>query len=189
MLVEWEMSIDIQTLDRDAKTIGEHMIDNIERKSQLNGLKRVMEIRKTVKNQKKIILEETQKNLSINQSVEDIKIEGEEEINEQKIKYNYKTNLDEEMETVELDSEATVKTFQQFIGSKYSVSDYSTIQVLFAGKVLTDNIVLENLEVGDYPLFVYIRSTGEIFLKTAKANRVEYEYEYQYEEEEEEGNE
>lgn len=61
MLVEWEMSIDIQTLDRDAKTIGEHMIDNIERKSQLNGLKRVMEIRKTVKNQKKIILEETQK--------------------------------------------------------------------------------------------------------------------------------
>lgn len=134
-------------------------------------------------------LEETQKNLSKNQSVEDIKIEGEEEINEQKIKYNYKTNLDEEMETVELDSEATVKTFQQFIGSKYSVSDYSTIQVLFAGKVLTDNIVLENLEVGDYPLFVYIRSTGEIFLKTAKANRVEYEYEYQYEEEEEEGNE
>ena len=49
--------------------------------------------------------------------------------------------------------------------------------------------MLENLEVGDYPLFVYIRSTGEIFLKTAKANRVEYEYEYQYEEEEEEGNE
>ena len=55
------MSIDIQTLDCDAKTIGEHMIDDIERKSQLNGLKRVMEIRKTVKNKKKIILEETQK--------------------------------------------------------------------------------------------------------------------------------
>ncbi|KAK8886495.1 hypothetical protein M9Y10_041958 [Tritrichomonas musculus] len=104
--------------------------------------------------------------------------------------YHIQTNKDEEIQEIEMDSEATVKNMKEKIAKMYKVKNVGSIRILFAGKVLRDNITLESLEVGDFTLFVYIRSDEDINLQTAKAlqvNNDEYysEYEVVVEEEEE----
>ena len=104
--------------------------------------------------------------------------------------YHIQTNKDEEIQEIEMDSEATVKNMKEKIAKMYKVKNVGSIRILFAGKVLRDNITLESLEVGDFSLFVYIRSDEDINLQTAKAlqvNNDEYysEYEVVVEEEEE----
>ena len=101
--------------------------------------------------------------------------------------YNFQTNRSDETKQIKLDSEATVKSFKRAISREYEVPNLSNIKILFAGKVLLDNIVLEDLEVGDSLLYVYIQSTEDLLLLSCYAVQVptEYEYEYLYEEEEE----
>ena len=124
------------------------------------------------------------------------KIEEEEEEKEgdsvpKTIKYLYQTNKSNEPKEICLSEDATVKTLKREIANDNGVNNLSNIKILFAGKELLDKIILDQLEIGESKLFVYIRSDEEIFLMTAKALQFgqessEYEYEYEEEEEEEE---
>ncbi|KAK8896206.1 hypothetical protein M9Y10_014101 [Tritrichomonas musculus] len=123
------------------------------------------------------------------------KIEEEEEEKEgdsvpKTIKYLYQTNKSNEPKEICLSEDATVKTLKREIANDNGANNLSNIKILFAGKELLDKIILDQLEIGESKLFVYIRSDEEIFLMTAKALQFgqessEYEYEYEYEEEEE----
>ena len=123
------------------------------------------------------------------------KIEEEEEEKEgdsvpKTIKYLYQTNKSNEPKEICLSEDATVKTLKREIANDNGANNLSNIKILFAGKELLDKIILDQLEIGESKLFVYIRSDEEIFLMTAKALQFGqessvYEYEYEYEEEEE----
>lgn len=100
-----------------------------------------------------------------------------------KNRYYFQTNLDSRPCKIELDSDATVKTLKKAIADRNHVENLSNIKILFAGKELLNDIILEKLDVGDSKLFVYIRSDEDILLLTAKALLVdmpssEYYYEY-----------
>lgn len=120
------------------------------------------------------------------------KIEEEEEEKEgdsvpKTIKYLYQTNKSNEPKEICLSEDATVKTLKREIANDNGVNNLSNIKILFAGKELLDKIILDQLEIGESKLFVYIRSDEEIFLMTAKALQFGQESsEYEYEEEEEE---
>ena len=74
---------------------------------------------------------------------------------------------------------------KEIIAKINNVDNSNNIKILFAGKDLLNNIILDRLEIGNSILFAYIRSTEDIFLMTAKAlqiNKSTDEYEYEYEE-------
>lgn len=104
----------------------------------------------------------------------------------EKIIYNYITNKSQDIHQAELDEDATIESLKMVIAKQFSVSKLSDIHVLFAGKDLENDILVEQLEVGDFPFQVYINSNDELFLKSARALKIskdEYDYEYDYEEE------
>lgn len=106
----------------------------------------------------------------------------------EKIIYKYITNKNQDIHQVELDEDATIESLKMVIAKQFSVSKISDIHVLFAGKDLENDILVEQLEVGDFPFQVYIYSNDELFLKSARALKIdndEYEYSYEYEYEEE----
>ena len=99
------------------------------------------------------------------------------------ITYNYQTNKSEKLQKISLLPNATVATFKSALAKRENVKA-SNVRVLFAGKELLDNILLEALDVGTSTIFVYIRSDEDILLLTAKALQTGddyYEYEYEYE--------
>lgn len=87
------------------------------------------------------------------------------------ITYYYQTNGDSEVNTIDLDRSATVQTMRQLIADVNEV-DVENVKIIFAGKELLDDINMEELDVGDTILFVYIRFVSEVLLLTAKALRV-----------------
>lgn len=106
----------------------------------------------------------------------------------EKIIYKYITNKNQDIHQVELDEDATIESLKMVIAKQFSVSNISDIHVLFAGKDLENDILVEQLEVGDFPFQVYIYSNDELFLKSARALKIrndEYEYSYEYDYEEE----
>ena len=100
---------------------------------------------------------------------EDEENEEEDDDDDKMFTYYYQTNRDEEVEKVELNGKATVKTLKEYIAKEKGVSSTSNVKIIFAGKVLLSNIVLKSLEIGDMILFAYLRTEKEVFLMTAKA--------------------
>lgn len=97
-------------------------------------------------------------------------------------KYFYQTNRNrEKVYSVEFPPEATVKTLKQVIAKENKIRDFNDVRILFAGKDLLDNIVLEQLDVGSSILPVYIRSQEDILLMTARALKVNPDDSYSYE--------
>lgn len=89
--------------------------------------------------------------------------------------YLYQTNRMSKIGRIELSPEATVKDFKIAIAKENHVDNLANIKILFAGKDLLDDIVLAAMNIGNKPIFVYIRSTEDILLMSAKAltiNRV-----------------
>lgn len=89
-----------------------------------------------------------------------------------KYKISYQSNKDDEPIDTSLSYGTNVKQFKEIIAKKYNVENLADIKIIFAGKDLLNDIVIDELNVGDTVLNVYIRSIDDIFLMTAKALRV-----------------
>ena len=89
-----------------------------------------------------------------------------------KYKYSYVVNRETDVYEIELEKEATVRKMKNEIAEIRNIENLANIKITFAGKDLTDDIVLYSLNVGNNELKVYIRSEEEILLLTAKALRV-----------------
>ena len=68
---------------------------------------------------------------------------------------------------------ATIYQFKEEVAKKNKGVSPSNIKVIFAGKDLLDDIVVDELEIGNDKLFVYIKSLDDILLLTAKALRID----------------
>ena len=90
----------------------------------------------------------------------------------EKYKYYYQTNNDDEVKEIELEEGTNVKQFKEIIGKENDVDNLANIKVIFSGKDLLNDIILDELNVGDTILFIYIRTEQDIFLMTAKALKV-----------------
>lgn len=100
------------------------------------------------------------------------KIEIKKKNKENKFKIYYQTNLDNKIMETELEKGTNIKQFKELIAEENDVENLANIKVIFAGKDLLNDIVLDELNVGDTVLFIYIRTTQDIFLMTAKALKI-----------------
>lgn len=91
----------------------------------------------------------------------------------------YTTSFEDGNQSITLPDSATVEDFKKELykeyAAKYNIGgtyEDASIKIIFAGKELLDDIGLEELEIEDTPVFAYIRELDDIFLQTAKANRI-----------------
>lgn len=84
----------------------------------------------------------------------------------------YKTNQSDILNQSKLKIGTTVKQFKLILAKENKVKNPANIKVIFAGKDLLEDIVLDELNIGKIPLFIYIRTEKEIFLMTAKALKI-----------------
>lgn len=96
------------------------------------------------------------------------------------VRYYYQTNKSDDIFNINMKRDSNVKDLKQEI-AKLNDTKAANIKVLFAGKDLLDDIILDSLEVGDAKLYVYIKSEDDILLLTARGLKVDSEYEYEYE--------
>ncbi len=97
--------------------------------------------------------------------------------------YRYENNLEDGECSIELPADATVLDFKKLLFKIYTKKGYAldkdfrqengTVKIIFAGKDLLNDIVLKGLNIGETPLYVYIRESQDIFLKTAKALKID----------------
>ena len=106
-------------------------------------------------------------------------------LDSKKIKYFYQTNVESEINEIEMYEEATVRDMKEKIREERGIKNLSDIKIIFAGKELLNDLVLEKLKIGDIKLFIYIRTQEDILLLTAKALQInEYSTDESYYEEE-----
>jgi hypothetical protein len=110
------------------------------------------------------------------------------EVGDKLRRYFYVDNFSDERHTIKMGDGKTVLDMKKQLGKERN-RDYKMIDILFANKTLRNDIVIDDLEVGDFDLFVYFRKEGDIPLGTCKALQVTNEYEYEYEYVSEEGEE
>lgn len=86
-------------------------------------------------------------------------------------KYFYQIFTEGNIREIILESKAKVVDLKKIIAEKNNVDNIANIKILFAGKDLLNEIVLETLKIGSTVLYVYIRSTEDLLLMAAKALR------------------
>lgn len=96
------------------------------------------------------------------------------------VRYYYQTNKSDDIFNINMKKDSNVKDLKQEI-AKLNDTKAANIKILFAGKDLLDDIILDSLEVVDAKLYAYIKSEDDILLLTARALKVDSEYEYEYE--------
>ncbi len=108
------------------------------------------------------------------------------------LKYRFQIGRGD-VEEIELSEGATVKDFENAVRERHGVEEDSEVSMIFAGKKLKDDRILEKFRFTEEDTVEVIISTPEdILLKTAKALRFpvkdgECEYEYEYEEDDNDG--
>lgn len=84
-------------------------------------------------------------------------------------KYFYQIFTEGNISEIILESNAKVVDLKKIIAKKNNVDNIDNIKIIFAGKDLLNEIVLGTLKIGSTVLYVYIRSTEDLLLMTAKA--------------------
>lgn len=87
--------------------------------------------------------------------------------------YYFKANTSDDLCQIELETGATVRDLKRAIAKQNKVNNLARIKIIFAGKDLVDDIVLDELEVNNVILFVYIQSQEDILLLSAKAFHID----------------
>lgn len=79
---------------------------------------------------------------------------------------------------IQMEKGATVKLFKEKISKLNDNASPSNMKVLFVGKEISDETILSDLEIGDCPIYVYIRfdRSNYLFEMTAKALRVDLDH-------------